>query len=227
MHSLVASSLWTPRALKPYGWWKASVGISLVSGKVAAWGDQSGNGCHLTQGSDPLRPAYDTSVASRKNKPAVRGTGGGVYLVSSSIVLPRECSVWLVLGSLTTSAYLLAHTGSAEYLYAYGPGTAALYVRNASVGYGRYASPWAQANKSLVGSYDGADIQVYRDNAGVGTTYLGSPITSYSATGTLTLFGAASGASSSAAQVCEAAVFPVLSAAQRAQLHAYYLREYV
>lgn len=225
MHSLVASSLWTPKALRPYAWYRADIGISLVVGKVAAWADQSGNGYHLSQASDPLRPAYDTTVASRGNRPAVR-TNGTTYLTGSA-TLPRELS-WIIAFGSVSSGYAFAHSnGSVEYHYTYSGGPATHYVRNtAGTSFYRTVStqPVFVANTNLVVTYNGVAINARRSGVDLAMSLaVGNPPAPESIASTLYV-GRGGGGYGASLQILEIILAPPLNSVQLGALDAYFAR---
>lgn len=217
--------LWTPAQLAPYAWYRGDLGITLVGGKVAAWADQSGNGYHLSQSSDPLRPAYDATVASRGNCPAVR-TDGTTYLTGSA-TLPRELS-WVVAFGSVGPGYAFAHSnGSIEYHYTFSSGPATHFVRNtAGTSYYRTVNtqPVFVANTNLIVTYDGAAISTRRSGASVAmTSAIGTPPASESIASNLYI-GRGGVGSGAALQILEIILAPPLSAAQLVALDAYFAR---
>lgn len=217
--------LWTPKRLSPYGWWRADI-ADVVSGKVAAWGDQSGNGCHLTQSSDPLRPTYTASVAARGGCPAVV-TGAGLYL-EAPMTLPREVAFVLALGS-TGGGYALSHSvGATEHHYVYSGGPATYYVRRTTgTYYYRTVStqPVYAANTNHVVQYDGAAISLRRAGADVAMIAAGgAPLTAESVAGTLRVSAGGDGSGGASLQWLELIICPPLTAPQIASLDSYFAR---
>lgn len=226
MHSLVASSaLWTPRRLAPHAWYRADLGITLVGSKVSAWGDQSGNGNHLTQSSDPLRPTYVSSVAARGGCPAV-ATASGLFL-EASLTLPREVAFVLALGSVSTG-YVLSHgSGATEYHYFYSGGPATYYTRGTTTAQNYRtvsAQPALAANTNHCAQYDGSVITLRRAGADIAMgSHVGSPF-SESISSTLRVSASVSGGGGASLQVLELIVCPPLAAPQFAALDAYFAR---
>lgn len=218
--------MWTPAQLAPYAWYRGDLGITLVGGKVSAWGDQSGNGAHLTQTTDALRPTYVSSVAARGNCPAVV-TGSGLHL-EGSITLPREVAFVLALGTVG-AGYALSHSvGVTEYHYVYSSAVATYYARRTSgAQYYRTVStqPAYVANTNHIAQYDGSTITLRR--AGVDVAMgapVGSPLVAESVAGTLRVGAAASGSGGANLQWCELIICPPLTASQFAALDAYFAR---
>jgi hypothetical protein len=109
---------WTPRALGSslLGWWRADMGITLVSGVVSAWADQSGNGNHLVQSTANRRPAYSTAHADWNGRPAL--TWDGVLSAMATITNPVSSRFdMFIVCRPTTSNVLVAFEPVAEYLY--------------------------------------------------------------------------------------------------------------
>lgn len=231
MHSTVLSTTtWTPRRYNPYAWWRADLGVSLVSGFVSAWADQSGNGAHLLQSSAPLRPTY-TASGARKGQPCIETTSAGQMLTAASITLPREIAIWIVTGTVTTAGFGLAHlVGSNRTHYLYLPGVAAFKVANAddSLYFARYSS-WICANRDLLGIYDGAAVDVFSNNANANGAVVGAAVAAMDLTGTVGLFCSSDGVFPSVMQIYEAAIFPaaaLASASARQRLRDYSLARY-
>lgn len=235
-NNTIAAGIWTPKALSPLAWWRADLGVTLDggSGKVAAWADQSGNGVHLVQGSDAIRPSRIASVAGRKNKPCIEATATGQLLSATGITLPREIAIWVVTGTIATQGFAFTHlVGANRSHYLYLPGVAAFIATNAagSLYFARFSSwPAGVANRGLLGIYDGTNIDVYSNNVNQNGSVTGAAIPSSNQTGTIGLFCSPDGVNPSAMQIFEAAIFPaaqLVSASARATLHAYYNARYV
>lgn len=218
--------LWTPAQLAPYAWYRGDLGITLVGGKVSAWADQSGNGAHLTQSSDPLRPTYTASVAARGGCPAVV-TGAGLYL-QCSISLPREIAYVLALGSVSTG-YVLSHgAGATEYHYFYSGGPATFYARaSTSSQYYRTVEtqPALAAHTNHIVQYDGTAITLRRGGSNVAMSAAsGSPLTPESISSTLRVCASGAGSGGATLQVLELIVCPPMSSGQLDELDAYFAR---
>lgn len=216
---------WSPKALSPFAWYRADLGVSLVVDKVAAWADQSGNGYHLSQASDPLRPAYDTIVASRGNRPAVR-TNGTTYLTGNA-TLPRELS-WIIAFGSVGNGYAFAHSnGSNEYHHTFSGGPATHFVRNiAGTSYSRtsFVQPVFVADTNLVVTYDGATISARRSGVNLAMTApVGTPPASESIASTLYV-GRGGAGYGAALQILEIIVAPPLNSVQLGALDAYFAR---
>lgn len=227
MHSIVASaSLWTPRRLNPIAWYRADLGVTLVGSKVSAWADQSGNGNHLAQSTDALRPTYVASVATRGNCPAV-DTAGSTY-VEGTITLPREVAFVVAVGA-TGSGYVLTHgSGSTEYHYFYSGGPATFYVRRTtSDQYYRTVNthPALVANTNHIAQYDGSAITLRRAGVDVAMSApSGAILTPESISSTLRLGVSAAGGSGAGAEWLELIICAPLTAPQLAALDAYFAR---
>lgn len=68
-------SAWTPAQRSTYAWFRSDLGITITGSGVAAWADQSGNGRHVTQGTDPNRPGYSASDVLFNGRPALTWAG--------------------------------------------------------------------------------------------------------------------------------------------------------
>jgi len=233
-NNTIAAGAWTPKRLQPLAWWRADV-VDLVGSKVAAWPDRSGNGVHLVQTNDVIRPTRVASVAGRKNKPCIEATATGQLLTAAGVTLPREIAIWVVTGTIATQGFAFTHlTGTNRSHYLFIPGVAAFQVSNAagSLFWARFSS-WATSkvvNRSLLGIYDGANIDVYSNNANENGSTTGAAFASSNVTGTIGLFCSPDGVNPSAMQIFEAAIFPaaqLASVSARAALHAYQTARYV
>lgn len=69
-------------------WLRADLGITLNSGNVSSWADQSGNGNNLTQGTASQQPLFVASGS--KGKPYVKSDGVNDVLASSGSVWPAD-----------------------------------------------------------------------------------------------------------------------------------------
>lgn len=231
MHSIVASaSLWTPRRLNPIAWYRADLGITLVGSKVSAWADQSGNGNHLSQSTDALRPAYVASVATRGNCPAVH-TIGGTHL-SCTITLPREVAFVFALGSVS-AGYGISHTYLAtatECHYVYSSGPATYYTRPVAGGPSYYRTvntqPAFVADTNTIFQYDGSAITVRRSGADVVMSApAGAPFGSEDISGTLRVSANGAGGGGASLQFLELVLVPASAlVGQLPALDAYFAR---
>jgi hypothetical protein len=139
-------------------WYRSDLGITLNGGAVAAWGDQSGNGRHLSQGTAANQPTYVSSVAGLGNRPALSfDAGGDILQTSTPFALPREHTIFYVLGAVTFRGCVVEHMDlpSTFGFYVFAPGNAAWSTN----GNARYTvqSPltnFAQPNQSNVIVYD-------------------------------------------------------------------------
>lgn len=76
----------------PLALWDAGAGVYSDAGTtpaapdalVAQLNDQSGNGLHVSQGTDAQKPAYRASVAALNNRPALQFDGGDYMLLALS-----------------------------------------------------------------------------------------------------------------------------------------------
>ena len=109
---------WDPRRLGSslLGWWRADMGITLVSGVVSAWADQSGNGNHLVQATANRRPAYSTAHADWNGRPALTWDGVLSAMATSTNPVSGRFDLFIVCKP-TTNNVLVAFEPVAEYLY--------------------------------------------------------------------------------------------------------------
>jgi hypothetical protein len=87
-------------------WYRGDLGITLNVSTVSAWADQSGNGRHLTNGNAAQQPTYVASALG--GRPTLSFDGGDI-LSSSVFDMPRACSIFVVLGTLTARGMILEH----------------------------------------------------------------------------------------------------------------------
>lgn len=222
-----ASRVWTPAALAPHAWYRADMGISLVGARIAAWADQSGNGHHLLQTTDALRPVQ--SIASRGDLswPAV-DTAGGCYL-QTTLTLPRTLAFVLSLGTVASTGYGLSHAlGPTETHYLYSGGPATFFTREISApSYWRTVNtqPALVSNTNVIAQYDGSQITLRRSGVDVPMgAPVGAPITNVDVTGELRVCAGGTGSGGAALLLLELIVCPPLSGSQLAALEAYFAR---
>ena len=223
----LARSEWTPAALAPHAWYRADMGISLVGARIAAWADQSGNGHHLLQTTDALRPVQALASRGDLSWPAV-DTAGGCHL-QTTLTLPRELSIVLALGTVSSTGYGLSHTyGATETTYLYTGGPATMFVREISASFYHRTTatqPALVSNSNTIATYDGSAISVRRSGVDVSmSSPSGSPIVNGDVPGTLRVCAGAGGAGGASLRVIELILSPPLSGSQLAALEAYFAR---
>lgn len=83
--SPAAAASWTPSLLTTKAWWDAADGatLTIVSGKISAWADKSGNGYTASQGTAGNRPAYDATGIN--GQPAILYTANPQTLTASTL----------------------------------------------------------------------------------------------------------------------------------------------
>lgn len=95
-------------------WLRSDLGLTISSG-VSAWGDQTPNARHVTQGTVGLRLGYSASDAAYNNKPVLVGTNLG-YLDASVSGPASQPLTFYIVGQIGTSAdyktLVDAHTGN-------------------------------------------------------------------------------------------------------------------
>lgn len=74
----------------PGMWLKADALVTLISGKVSAWGDSSGNNNRGTTWGAAYRPTFVASSASFNNKPTFTYGGSQVIDIGDAAELPRN-----------------------------------------------------------------------------------------------------------------------------------------
>lgn len=78
-------------------WLRADRGITLVSGNVSAWADQSGNGNNVSQATAGLRPPYVASDSNFNGRPSLTFSGVlGTYLAASGFSISQPDTIVLV-----------------------------------------------------------------------------------------------------------------------------------
>ncbi|HXH18104.1 MAG TPA: PKD domain-containing protein, partial [Chitinophagales bacterium] len=79
-------------------WYKADFGVRKDSnGRVYQWDDASGNGNHMVQTADVLRPLFVDSAAEINNYPLVRFDGTDDYLTFTVALTSIETVFWVVM----------------------------------------------------------------------------------------------------------------------------------
>jgi hypothetical protein len=82
--------------------------VTLSGSKVTAWGDKSGNGYSLVQGTDANRPTYETAALNSRN--VVRFAGGSSTNLIQSAVSPAQTSTFVAMVLNNTNAWNAAAT---------------------------------------------------------------------------------------------------------------------
>lgn len=117
------------------GWYRGDLGISLNSGAVSAWADQSGNSATLSQGSASLQPLY--VLNGLNGQPTLRFDGVNDLLVAAGVTPAQPIHIFLVMKMVTLQTTASGHTvvfsGS-------NAGTATLYVDSTPQSRINYAS---------------------------------------------------------------------------------------
>jgi hypothetical protein len=67
------------------GWYRADMGVTLVSDVVSAWADQSGNGHHMTQGTAGSRPGHVASETSLNGQATLVFDGVNDWLAADGL----------------------------------------------------------------------------------------------------------------------------------------------
>lgn len=111
---------WTPSNRTLYAWYKADAGITLNSGNVSAWADQSGNGRTLSQGTAANQPLYVPSDGRFANNASIVFDGSNDHLVTGAIAdLVQPFTVYyvsrLTAGSL--GMMIASNNGTAMEIY--------------------------------------------------------------------------------------------------------------
>lgn len=95
----------TPAAFSPDAvpglslWLRSDLGITEVSGAVATWEDQSGNGNHFTQDTALNRPVYTASTPAYNNQPTLDFTANNHFMSCPTHFLDSLAAVggfWIV-----------------------------------------------------------------------------------------------------------------------------------
>lgn len=98
-----------PLTLSPAAWWDASdaTTITTSAGKITTWNDKSGNGKHLTQATDSLRPLYTTSAINGLSVADWGSSANDKLMVNSSSITALEiyCVVDYDTAGSTFSSY--------------------------------------------------------------------------------------------------------------------------
>lgn len=145
------------------GWYRADVGVTVVSGGVSTWADQSGYGNNLTQGTAARRPTSATSVALN-GQSVVRYTGSSGQYFSSGFSGP---------GVDNFTLFLVANGTSYQSLFRYQNAAGTFVVYPWEFGGGRTFIVSTDGNTSginsgLVSSVNNVGAARYKRNAGGG-----------------------------------------------------------
>jgi hypothetical protein len=78
-------------------WLRADLGVTLSSGFVSTWADQSGNGNNASQGASANRPGF--SQTAMNNLPAIQGNGNATtpfFMTTSAFTLGNAATIAVV-----------------------------------------------------------------------------------------------------------------------------------
>jgi hypothetical protein len=145
-------------------WLRADLGITLNSGNVSAWADQSGSGHSVSQGTGSAQPTYVTIDAAYGNKATLSfASASSQVLQSASWTLSQPCTQ-IVVGNVTSSA---AAQGFVDFQSA---GTEQTMYNPTGGGGGMFAgvnlSAGAVTSPSvLAGTFNGASSNLYLNNS--------------------------------------------------------------
>lgn len=164
MHSVVTPSpVVDPRAISNLeAWFRADDTVDAGGGAISQWNDRSGNGRHATQGTGVNRGTRTTSVALR-SQAVVSFDGNDIY-TTTAFDLPRSCTWFAVLGTITTRGMIAEH-GSGDSIYMYADGNAAFAVFGGTgIGYHRaFKNNWLATNSQGSARYDQVSAPTLRN----------------------------------------------------------------
>lgn len=81
-------------------WWRGDLDVALSGSSVSAFGDQSGNGFHLVQGTTGAQPVYNAASPTFNNRPTLTFDGADDQLQCASLAIPlpgttpRQYHMW-------------------------------------------------------------------------------------------------------------------------------------
>lgn len=230
MHSILAPAAITdPRALANLeAWFRADDTIDVGGGVISQWNDRSGNGRHASQGTAGNRGSRTTSASLRNQ--AVVALDGNDYYTTSAFSLPRACTWFVVVGSITTRGMLVEH-GLGDSIYCYADGNAALSAFGPTgIGYHRaFKTNWIAADSQGSARYDQSAAPTLRTAraAVTPTSTDGTAQASASYSKTLTLGARSNGTLPHTGELAEVIVYSrALSAAEIVRIEAYLFARY-
>jgi hypothetical protein len=210
-----------PSILRAY-WRTDAQTVSLTSGKVTQWSDQSGNGRHLLQASSTRRPTWTASSASIPGRSSI--TFGGSHFLSGAFNALAAATDWTIVGVFKSTNNAAARCS----IYPAGSGGVALTIdaqgagnrEIRAVGIGNVSDAAATTNVEVwIADRDATTLHFYTGTTGT-TRSLDAPTATVIAPGgALTLVGAITTGPvfGWVGDIYELAVLSVqLSAAQRA-----------
>lgn len=129
-------------------WLRADSGITLVSGKVSAWADQSGNGFSLTQSTAGLRPAFVASGVGARASVSFDGADDYVGLASEIVATS-------VLSTSAFTVFAVFNATAIDSATGFGTHDDALI----SISSGRFSVSLNSSPQVVTSDYDGVDFR--------------------------------------------------------------------
>jgi hypothetical protein len=153
-------------------WLRADLGVTVVSGKVSRWEDQSGNGNHVTQGNASSRPTFVANSAISANRPGLTFSGSQNIDAASALFTGAARRSMLVVYKPSTTATALDICGQSGT-----SGTSQWFMLDARTNGDPYLATWANdiigpaidtTAKWALGTYDGTTMTLYKNGVSVG-----------------------------------------------------------
>lgn len=112
------------------GWWRADTGVTLSSGAISTWADQSGRGADFTQTTSSHRPTSTTST-NLNNQPVVHYNGSNGQYFNSGISGPGVDNFTLFVvanGTNYQSIFRFQNDGATFVVYPWELGTGKQFI---------------------------------------------------------------------------------------------------
>jgi hypothetical protein len=121
------------------GWWRSDVGITLVSGGVSNWADQSFNGNPMSQATVSYQPIFNASDGYYNNKPTLlydktASSGGGSEMAINPLTTTTTSTMtFFIVGETDQSSrqFFIQSAGARGMAFEYG-GDGNFYVEGGS-----------------------------------------------------------------------------------------------
>lgn len=202
-------------------WLRSDLGITLNGSTVSAWADQSGYGNNVTQGTGAQQPTLVTSDARFGGAQSIDFTTSGTNLTSANnVIVTVPLTIYIIVYALNPVSSQINYSDGIGSRIIFDRSSTGLWDLSADIGFG---AAGASGLAAMCARLDGSTDSLYFNNsqtalafgAGVGRNWQGIHLGSG---------GTGSAGTHALAEVI--AIQGAESAAQRAQVYAYFKLRY-